>query len=51
MEALVENSKNLQVAFWCEVTHYSNFYKLLFRSLELQGFKNLYIEISAVLKK
>ena len=31
-----------------EVTHYSNFYELLFRSLEQQSFNNFYIEISAV---
>ena len=43
--------KNLQAAFWCEVTHYSNFYELLFRSLEQHCFKNFYPEISAVLKK
>ena len=43
--------KNLQVAFWCEATHYAIFYELLFRSLELQRTKNLYIEMSDVLEK
>ena len=37
--------------FLVSFTHYSNFKELLFRSLGLQRFKYLYIEISAVLKK